>query len=196
MDVTLHQLACFDAVVTEGGFQAAAEKIGRSQPSVFLAVKNLESHVGLDLLDRGGYRVALTEAGRSFHERARMLLGELQALKSHAMRLGAGEEVELRGRDRRSLPAAADPRAVAPFLRRMSRHPPSPAFRGALRTLGAPVRWRRRPHSASHREERPAPRIHRSLSGAPRAGRRARLPAISGHQAKSRRSRCATMCNA
>lgn len=96
MDVTLHQLACFDAVVTEGGFQAAAEKIGRSQPSVFLAVKNLESHVRLDLLDRSGYRVGLTEAGRSFHERSRMLLGELQALKSHALRLGAGEEVELR----------------------------------------------------------------------------------------------------
>lgn len=96
MDISLHQLACFDAVVAEGGFQAAAEKIGRSQPSVFLAVKNLEAQIGLSLLDRSGYRVALTEAGRSFHERARVLLHELQGLKRHATRLAAGEEVELR----------------------------------------------------------------------------------------------------
>jgi DNA-binding transcriptional LysR family regulator len=96
MAVTIHQLACFDAVVTEGGFQTAAERIGRSQPSVFLAVKNLESQLGLDLLDRSGYRVALTEAGRSFHERVQVLLHELRALKGHAARLAAGEEVELR----------------------------------------------------------------------------------------------------
>ncbi len=95
MDMTLHQLSCFDAVVTEGGFQAAAEKIGRSQPSVFLAVKNLESQLGLDLLDRSGYRVGLTEAGRSFHERTRVFLHELGALKGHAIHLAAGEEVEL-----------------------------------------------------------------------------------------------------
>src|SRR5882672_3661766 len=37
--VTIHQLLCFDAVVTEGSFQAAAEKIRRAQPSVSLAVK-------------------------------------------------------------------------------------------------------------------------------------------------------------
>jgi DNA-binding transcriptional LysR family regulator len=95
MNVTLPQLVCFDAVVTEGSFQAAGEKIRRSQPSVFAAVKNLESQLGLKLLDRKGYRVSLTEAGRSFHERSRILLRELELLKNHAMHLGAGEETEL-----------------------------------------------------------------------------------------------------
>jgi DNA-binding transcriptional LysR family regulator len=96
MDVTIHQLQCFDAVVSEGSFQAAAEKMRRAQPSVSLAVKNLEAQLGLRLFDRGGYRVGLTEAGRSFHERARVFLAELAALKTHATQLAMGEESELR----------------------------------------------------------------------------------------------------
>jgi DNA-binding transcriptional LysR family regulator len=94
--VTIHQLQCFDAVVTEGSFQAAAEMMRRAQPSVSLAVKNLETQLGLSLLDRSGYRVSLTEAGRSFHGRARVFLHELRALKTHATQLAMGEESELR----------------------------------------------------------------------------------------------------
>jgi DNA-binding transcriptional LysR family regulator len=93
--LTLHQLQCLDAVVTEGGFQAAGAKLRRSHPSVFIAIKNLESQLGLRLFDREGYRVILTPAGRSFHERARVFLGELGALKNHAAQLAMGEESEL-----------------------------------------------------------------------------------------------------
>ena len=93
--VTLHQLECFDAVVSEGTFQAAAQKLRRSQPSISAAVKNLEDQLGLTLLDRSGYRVALTEAGRSFHERARVFLHDLRGLKNHAAQLALGEESEL-----------------------------------------------------------------------------------------------------
>jgi DNA-binding transcriptional LysR family regulator len=95
IDLTLHQLLCFDALVTEGSFQAAAERLGRTQPSVSLAVKNLEAQTGLILLDRTGYRVSLTEAGRSFHQRARVFLLDLGALKNHARQLAMGEESEL-----------------------------------------------------------------------------------------------------
>ena len=64
--LTLHQLYCFDAVVSEGGFQAAAAKLQRSHSAVFIAIRNLESQLGLPLLDRDGYRVSLTASGRSF----------------------------------------------------------------------------------------------------------------------------------
>jgi DNA-binding transcriptional LysR family regulator len=93
--LTLHQLQCFDAVVTEGGFQSAAEKLRRAQPTVFAAVKSLEAQLGLTLLDRSGYRVALTEVGRSFHDRARVFLQEFRGLQSHARQLALGEESEL-----------------------------------------------------------------------------------------------------
>lgn len=96
MEITIHQLLCFDAVVSEGSFQAAAEKLRRAQPSVSLAVKNLEGQLGVALLDRSGYRVALTPAGRSFHARTRVFLQELDALKTHAAQLAMGEESELR----------------------------------------------------------------------------------------------------
>jgi DNA-binding transcriptional LysR family regulator len=96
MDMTIHQLQCFDAVVTGGSFQAAAEAMRRAQPSVSLAVKNLEAQLGLNLLDRSGYRVSLTDAGRSFHARARIFLHELHMLKTHATQLAMGEESELR----------------------------------------------------------------------------------------------------
>jgi DNA-binding transcriptional LysR family regulator len=93
--LTIHQLLCFDAVVVEGSFQAAADRLHRTHPSVFTAVKNLEAQVGLTLFDRAGYRVTLTEAGRSFHQRTRVFLAELGALRSHAAQLAMGEESEL-----------------------------------------------------------------------------------------------------
>jgi DNA-binding transcriptional LysR family regulator len=94
--LTIHQLRCFDAVVCEGSFQAAAEKLRRSQPSVSSSIKNLETQLRISLLDRRGYRVMLTEAGRSFHERARVFLQDFQHLRNHAAQLAMGEESELR----------------------------------------------------------------------------------------------------
>jgi DNA-binding transcriptional LysR family regulator len=93
--MTLHQLRCFDAVAGEGGFQAGADKLFRSQPTVFAAIKSLEAQLGLTLLDRSGYRIALTDAGRAFHERTRVFLSEAAKLETHATQLAMGEESEL-----------------------------------------------------------------------------------------------------
>jgi DNA-binding transcriptional LysR family regulator len=93
--LNLHQLVCFEAVVSEGSFQAAAGKLLRSQPTVSASVKNLETQLQLSLLDRSGYRVTLTEAGRSFYERTRVFLHEAQRLRDHATQLAMGEEDEL-----------------------------------------------------------------------------------------------------
>lgn len=94
-EFTLHDLQCFDAVVQAGGFQAAATALNRSHPAVFAAVAKLERQLGLSLLDRSGYRVGLTDAGRSFHRRAQSLLRELDGLRTHAAQLAMGEESEL-----------------------------------------------------------------------------------------------------
>ena len=94
--ITLHQLQCFEAVVSEGSFQAAAGKLLRAQPTVSSSVKNLESQLQLTLLDRSGYRVTLTEAGRSFYARTRVFLQEMKRLRDHAAQLAMGEESELR----------------------------------------------------------------------------------------------------
>jgi DNA-binding transcriptional LysR family regulator len=94
--VTLHQLQCFDAVVTEGGFQAGAVRLGRSHSAVFASIRNLENQLGLRLFDRDGYRVSLTDVGASFHGRTRVFLQEFELLRTHARQLAMGEEHELR----------------------------------------------------------------------------------------------------
>jgi DNA-binding transcriptional LysR family regulator len=93
---TLHELQCFDAVARGGSFQAAAQALHRTHPTVFAAVRKLERQVGLKLLDRSGYRLALTEAGRAFHRRAQGLLRELESLQTQVAQLAMGEESELR----------------------------------------------------------------------------------------------------
>ena len=92
----LHDLRCFDAVVTEGSFQSGATALNRSHPSVFAAIARLEQQLGLTLLDRGGYRVALTETGRMFHARAQLALREFEHLRTYADQLASGEETVLR----------------------------------------------------------------------------------------------------
>lgn len=93
---TLHDLQCFDAVVKAGGFQAAAHVMHRSHPAVFAAVAKLERQLGFTLLERSGYRVQITPAGRSFHRRAQALLRELESLHAHTAQLAMGAESELR----------------------------------------------------------------------------------------------------
>lgn len=94
--IKLHDLRCFAAVAAAGSFQAAGAALNRSHPSVFAAVARLEQQLGLSLLDRGGYRVVLTDAGRLFQARAQLALREFDQLQAYAEQLANGEETVLR----------------------------------------------------------------------------------------------------
>jgi DNA-binding transcriptional LysR family regulator len=96
IDFTLHELACFDAVVSEGSFQAAATLLNRTHPAVHTAVGNLESRIETKLLDRSSYRVKPTPEGEAFLERARSMLREADDLQAFTQHLARGEETELR----------------------------------------------------------------------------------------------------
>lgn len=95
-DLKLHDLRCFEAVARSGSFQGAARMLHRSHPSIFSAIGRLEARLGLVLLDRSGYRVALTEVGRSFHAQVQISLAEMARLSAHARMLAGGEEPVLR----------------------------------------------------------------------------------------------------
>ncbi len=114
MDFTLHELACLDAVVSEGSFQAAASKLHRTHPAVHAAIKHLEARVGVPLLDRSQYRVSLTEAGRSFHQQAAELLARASSLHALSRQLSRGEETDLRV-------VVGDLTPAAPVLRLLKR---------------------------------------------------------------------------
>ncbi|MGE0328162.1 MAG: LysR family transcriptional regulator [Polyangiaceae bacterium] len=94
--MTHDQLAAFVAVVEHGSFSQAATRLAKSQPALSKLVKNLEEHLGLELLDRSSYRPLPTTQGRLFYERARALLDSTSALESFAAALSGGVESHIR----------------------------------------------------------------------------------------------------
>ena len=72
------KLAHFVAVADHGGFTAAAKAVFVSQPTLSLAVKDLEAEVGAKLFTRMGHRVSLTAAGTALLGPARRVLRDLE----------------------------------------------------------------------------------------------------------------------
>jgi DNA-binding transcriptional LysR family regulator len=94
-EYSLQELLCFDAVISEGSFQAAAARLGRTHPSVHAAVGNLERRLGVSLLDRSNYRVSLSEAGQRLIGRVRRILDDAALLEQDAAQLAGGAELQL-----------------------------------------------------------------------------------------------------
>jgi LysR family transcriptional regulator, transcriptional activator of the cysJI operon len=95
-----YRLQVFHAVATTGSFSRAAREILHiSQPAVSNHVHALEEELGVELLQRVGKRVLLTEAGQIVQHYAEQVLGlahatqralrELQGLQRGTLRLGA-----------------------------------------------------------------------------------------------------------
>jgi len=78
------QLAMFMAAVEEGSIQRAADRVGRSQPAVSIALRNLEKELGMELLDRTTLRDCRpTQAGQLLYDCASkitVLLDEVVAV--------------------------------------------------------------------------------------------------------------------
>ncbi|MGH9319994.1 MAG: LysR family transcriptional regulator [Vicinamibacteria bacterium] len=70
----LLQLEHFVAVVEEGSFSRAAEKVFRTQPAISQSIKKLEEEVGAPVFARDMHDVALTEAGKLLNDYARRML--------------------------------------------------------------------------------------------------------------------------
>ena len=75
--ITVTQLRAFLAVARSGGVQAAAEQLHVSQPSVSAALAALARELGIELVEREGRGVRLTEAGTAFEPYAAQVLGLL-----------------------------------------------------------------------------------------------------------------------
>lgn len=73
----LRALRVFAQVIAEGSFAGAARALDLAPPVVTRAVSDLEDHLGVRLLNRTTRRLALTEAGERYLERARRVLAEL-----------------------------------------------------------------------------------------------------------------------
>lgn len=92
--MTLDGLRCLCAVVEEGGFNAAALVLHRSQPAISQQIKTLEVEVGHTVLERRGG--ALTPMGRMLYARAKRLLIEADSLSREVQDFDETSERELR----------------------------------------------------------------------------------------------------
>ena len=80
--VTLRGLEVFEAIATSGSVAQTAEITGLSQPAVSQQIRNLETALGIDLLNHGKRPMQLTPAGRNFLTRTASVLSELRLAQS------------------------------------------------------------------------------------------------------------------
>jgi len=73
----LPALADFNLVATHGGFGRASRSSGRSKATLSRKVTELETALGVRLIDRGSRTLRLTAEGRALHERTRGPLAEI-----------------------------------------------------------------------------------------------------------------------
>ncbi len=77
-----HELTAFIAVAEAGDFSAAARRTGNSQSSISKSVSALEKRLGILLFMRNTRSVTLTDEGRSYYQRTKPLLEEIETADS------------------------------------------------------------------------------------------------------------------
>ncbi|WP_298772949.1 LysR family transcriptional regulator [uncultured Shewanella sp.] len=93
--MTLDQLSALQAIVEGGSLRDAAQKLHRTQPTISVAIKNLEQELGLTLFDRNQYRNTLTPQGLALYEKAKHVLDQAHSFKQLATQLAIGEELQV-----------------------------------------------------------------------------------------------------
>jgi DNA-binding transcriptional LysR family regulator len=80
MNLSSRDLRAFLALLEEGNFTRAAQRVHLSQPAFSALIQSLEDSFGARLFDRTTRRVALTPEGRLLEESARRLLADFDAM--------------------------------------------------------------------------------------------------------------------
>lgn len=116
----LGDVEAFIAVVEHGSFTAGAVALSTTPSVLSRALARLEARLGRQLLQRTTRRLGLTEAGRVYLEQARSAF----SLLDEAEREVQGQEGELAGRVRLSVPTTYGHYRLPPLLARFARQYP------------------------------------------------------------------------
>jgi len=92
----IDSVALFAEVAERGSFAAAARHLNRSPAAVTRAVAELETRLGVRLLNRTTRAVSVTEAGQRFLAGARRVLADLTEIEQAAAGQGSAPRGELR----------------------------------------------------------------------------------------------------
>ena len=93
--MTLDQLKILDQIVEHGSMRGAAKALFRTQPTLSVAMKNLEQEFGLVLFSREQHRITLTLEGQAIYQKAKRVLGSADALQNLAKQLAMGNEPQV-----------------------------------------------------------------------------------------------------
>lgn len=92
----LRHIRYFQAVAEERSYSRAARRLRVAQPALSRAVKEIETTLGVALLDRSRHHVRLTPAGATLLHEAGVLLDRWEEALRRVRRTASGEEGELR----------------------------------------------------------------------------------------------------
>lgn len=109
---TLSDMEIFARVVTAGSLSAAGRELGLSPAVVSKRLKRLEDRLGTRLLQRTTRQIALTEAGRGFHDRIVQILASIDEAESFVSR----RSDVARGTLKVSAPTTFGRLHIAPYL--------------------------------------------------------------------------------
>lgn len=88
---SLTNLRCFERAAHHQSFTAAAEELGMTQSAVSKKIRELETDLGIDLFQRAGRGVTLTQAGKSFAANLEHDLANIQNTIRKAVSSGSGK---------------------------------------------------------------------------------------------------------
>jgi len=91
----LRHVRYFIAVAEELNFSRAAQRLHVSQPPLSRQIRDLESELNVKLFERNRQEVKLTRVGRALLPRARELMRNAEALRTHAGKMEAEKYEEL-----------------------------------------------------------------------------------------------------
>src|SRR5260221_9016559 len=94
--ITLEQWRALQAVVEEGGYAQAAEKLHKSQSTVTYAVQQIQKLLDVQVFEIRGRKAVLTDAGQVLYRRARTLLDEAGQLERGAAEMAKDWQPEIR----------------------------------------------------------------------------------------------------
>jgi len=80
--IDLPEMRVFAAVVTDGSFTTAADRLGTDKARVSRIVRRMEEKLGAQLLTRSTRRLNVTEVGRDYFERAVSILTAAEAAEA------------------------------------------------------------------------------------------------------------------
>lgn len=93
--ISIEQWRTLQAVVDNGGFAQAAEKLHRSQSSISYSVAKLQEQLGMPVFEIEGRKAQLTRSGEALLRRSRHLVQQAQELENFARSLEQGWESQV-----------------------------------------------------------------------------------------------------